>query len=80
MNGKSAFQCHLHTCIKLNSFFLFSIEYDILTEKDCHVPAFVYKGQKLYEESIPPFEEPFQDDYLTNDQATFEAAKAQMQM
>ena len=54
------------------------LKYDIMTETDCHVPAFIYKGQTFYEQCLPPFD--IQEDYLTNDEATIEAATAKMKV
>ena len=44
------------------------------TDIDCHVPALIYKGQALYEESH------FGEDYETNDKETIEAATNKMKM
>ena len=56
------------------------LNYDIMKETDCHVPALVYKGQTLKEaeENEPGTGDG--EDYQTNDNDTIDAATKQIEM
>ena len=56
------------------------LNYDIMKETDCHVPALVYKGQTLKEaeENEPGTGDG--EDYQTNDNDTIDAATKQIKM